>query len=88
METPEVQFLLITKEKTCHRCVHHETFGEAVEGEGGITIMEIKAILPTMMAALAPEEDIGDRAQMLMQLLSQMGLNVRKMEHEIPHFDP
>ena len=62
--------------------------GEAVEGEGGIiTIMEIKAILPTMMSALAPKENIGDRAQMLMQLLSQMGLNVRKVENEIPHFD-
>ena len=46
--------------------------GEQVEGEGGmITVMELKAALPAMMATVDPPIDLGDKASSILAMLQK-----------------
>lgn len=46
--------------------------GEQVEGEGGmITVMELKAALPTMMATVDPPISLGDKASSILAMLQK-----------------
>lgn len=59
--------------------------GKQVEGEGGIiTVMQMKAIIPSMMSVLDVKTPKNiNKNQMLMALLTKLGLHVG--EHDVTH---
>lgn len=59
--------------------------GEQVEGEGGmITVMELKSVLPSMMATVDPPMNIDDKAASILAMLQKAlgpGVEVTKVAH-------